>query len=380
MSLEQIIAELIESKKEGDYWDFKREHHHDTNELIKDIICLANTVRHNGDRYLIFGIDNSFQPVNFNKKEQSIIIDSLSKADFAGQNYPDVYLHDIQYLNQTLQVLVIKDKAEKPYYLEKDKITRNNNKEKIIKAGTIYSRVRDKNTANDSVASPSDIEKMWRERFGLDLSPLERFEAYLSDYNNWIKTSDKKWYYKEFPEFTIEIINTEDYRDDFCQSWHNNCFPNPSVYQDEVAFRYHQTELYEKRMLLYLDGAKYHLPLPEMATINPTNTFEFQNSYYYFCLDSFNGKFLQFIIKNMPQDNDPLPGILLLVFDTEQQKHDFERYICDNINILNHIKKQVMNSEENIDKRSKFISELKTVFEVWKNSKSSDSKSISFFI
>ena len=41
---------------EGDFWDFKQEWHQDMSELIKDIICFANTA-HSENCYLIFGVN-----------------------------------------------------------------------------------------------------------------------------------------------------------------------------------------------------------------------------------------------------------------------------------------------------------------------------------
>lgn len=37
------IMNLIASKTEGQYWDFKREPHKNNESLVHDILCLANT-------------------------------------------------------------------------------------------------------------------------------------------------------------------------------------------------------------------------------------------------------------------------------------------------------------------------------------------------
>ena len=51
-----IVYELVHSKREGNYWDYKREWHSDKVELLHDIICLANNLEHN-ESYLIIGVD-----------------------------------------------------------------------------------------------------------------------------------------------------------------------------------------------------------------------------------------------------------------------------------------------------------------------------------
>ncbi len=64
--LTQTIINLIERKKEGAYWDFKRQHHTNNGNLVHDILCLANA-DHQGERYLIFGVndgDFSLQAIN----------------------------------------------------------------------------------------------------------------------------------------------------------------------------------------------------------------------------------------------------------------------------------------------------------------------------
>ena len=51
------ILNLINNKTEGQYWDFKREPHKNNESLLHDILCLANA-KHNGDRFLIIGVDD----------------------------------------------------------------------------------------------------------------------------------------------------------------------------------------------------------------------------------------------------------------------------------------------------------------------------------
>ena len=40
---ENEIAELIERKAEGSYWDFKQEWHSNNVDLLHDIVCMANS-------------------------------------------------------------------------------------------------------------------------------------------------------------------------------------------------------------------------------------------------------------------------------------------------------------------------------------------------
>ena len=108
IDLAETIERLIATKKEGDYWDFKLEPHTKAGDLIKDIICLANTPRHAGDRYIIFGVDDSGSVVGLpsaSHRTQADIVNTLSNAGFAGGNYPDVYLHEVELQDCQLEVL-----------------------------------------------------------------------------------------------------------------------------------------------------------------------------------------------------------------------------------------------------------------------------------
>ena len=51
------VLNLASRKTESRYWDFKLQHHENNAELIHDILCLANA-EHDGQRYLIFGVED----------------------------------------------------------------------------------------------------------------------------------------------------------------------------------------------------------------------------------------------------------------------------------------------------------------------------------
>ena len=157
--LSRITAELIATGKEGDHWDFKREPHSKAGTLIHDIICLANSTRHTGDRYIIYGVDDTGSVIGLqspSKWTQANIVNTLSTAGFAGGVYPDICLHQIFLQGQLLEILVIKDRYAKPYYLQKEYDVRGVR----LHAGTIYTRTRYSNTSRHRVAPFRDIEQM----------------------------------------------------------------------------------------------------------------------------------------------------------------------------------------------------------------------------
>ena len=93
-SLIELIEELIRTKREDDWWDFKQCHYEDSASLLHDSICLANN-RSNRDAYLIFGVeDNTFNIIGVEndpkRKKQQNVVDFLRLPNFAGQTRPRV--------------------------------------------------------------------------------------------------------------------------------------------------------------------------------------------------------------------------------------------------------------------------------------------------
>ena len=89
----ELIRKIRTQKREADYWDVKQEWHEKTEDLIKDIICFANTV-HDKDCFLIFGINDYLKVCGMEKERtnQCFILDTLSKLQFAGDVQPDIEL------------------------------------------------------------------------------------------------------------------------------------------------------------------------------------------------------------------------------------------------------------------------------------------------
>lgn len=55
-SLPKLVSDLANLKREGSYWDFKREWHGNKADLLHDIICMANNPE-DTTGLLIIGID-----------------------------------------------------------------------------------------------------------------------------------------------------------------------------------------------------------------------------------------------------------------------------------------------------------------------------------
>ena len=77
---------------------------------------------------------------------------------------------------------------------------------------------------------------MWRQRFGLDLSPSERFKQLLKKPDEWFEDfgNIEYAYHKDFPEFRIEVTEPEEMWELFCEF-----YPNTKGYFGKAIFKYH---------------------------------------------------------------------------------------------------------------------------------------------
>jgi len=303
------------------------------------VLCLANQSSYEGDRYLIFGVDDdgSLAGIEFQRK-QADIIDMLRNASFSGNSFPDVYLKDITISGQKIKVLIIKDNPEdRPYYLEKSctETKPTNNKAVTVNAGAIYTRIRDSNTPKDATASRFEVEKMWRQRFGLDSNPLERITRYLLDFEGWEEKKDDEdgavWYYKSFAEFTIHRPAESKNKVEAHESWVRYALaPNSEVYN--LDLKYHQTILHRESILSYDDWQEYY-PVPHNTRAASLTKFGDEGSifYYYLVSDVLKFSILQFFQKRRLCFESQIEGGRvsppLIIFKDENEVDEFIGYL-----------------------------------------------------
>ena len=258
------ITELVEMKTEGTHWDFKLQHHANNAELIHDILCLANA-EHEGLRYLIFGVEDKTYTLHSidgstGRKSQADIAglfrDNAHK--FFQSRTPTFYLSELRLAGKLLDALVIEDRPYKPHYLVEDYRSGS----KVVRAGHIYTRHNDTNTPMNEFAPPHEIERMWRERFGLDQPPLERAKIYLADPKAWIPVSDGGFfgtpydYHCNFPEFTLRTADAEEIlaRN---EEWTRGEIRRDNNHAWYYELYYHQTLLARVRGVTFDDGKKW---------------------------------------------------------------------------------------------------------------------------
>lgn len=216
--LTELVESLICTGREDDWWDFKECYHEDRAALLHDIICLANN-RADRDTYLILGVrDKTFEIMGVEndpqRRNQQNIVDFLSQKEFAGQIRPRVEVRTIRLEGHEVDVFIIKNSTDVPYYLIESYTDKKYKpdppkKGKTVQAFHIYTRVMDNNTPIDKSADIRDVEYLWKKRFGLLQTPLEQVKILLRKPDEWAE-EDSRYYHKLFPQYTISIEYEED--------------------------------------------------------------------------------------------------------------------------------------------------------------------------
>ena len=273
--LEQLIRE---NTAEAAHVDFKRDWHDNNAKLIHDVLCLVNA-DYNGDRFLLFGVNDEANIVgldngNQNRKDNAKLFDLLRTSNF--NRLPEIDIYTLQINNADVDIIQIGNTAHKPYFLTKDKTVQG----ATVKAGAIYSRNGSSNTPITSSATEAEIEKMWRERFGLDQSPVKRIKNYLLDADEWIY-DQSNGFYNPFPEFTIrENFDAPDNLD-ADQEWSRSEIGyhyTPGNCASQMLIYYHQTCL-GKIHLVTFDGTKKCIVAPRWEAVGA-------GRFYYYLKDS----------------------------------------------------------------------------------------------
>lgn len=196
--LNNKIRSLINLETEGAYWDFKQEWHLNKADLLHDIICMANNLE-DCDAYIIIGVTDSGVVCGVsetNRKSQQNLIDFLKDKEFAGGVRPTVYVQCLDIDDKPVDVIIVKNTANTPYYLDKEYDG--------LHKGNIYTRVVDTNTPKNSCADIDKVEWLWKKRFGLVGSFEHRLKRILLS-DGWICEDKGEWQEHFFNEFYPEI-------------------------------------------------------------------------------------------------------------------------------------------------------------------------------
>lgn len=260
-------------ENESEYLDFKSEWYKENKELIFDILCMANSDA-SSDRYLIIGVKTNekthkktFYNItrDINRKSHENITQLL--LDNSINRLPLIRVEQIKHSRKTLDIIIISNTSNKPYFLLQDLSYTKCNKNRVIRAGVVYTRNGGVNTPINSTASEYQIAKMWEERFGLTLPPINRLKKYVYDTENWEYYDDEYGnsiaFYKPFPEFTAYVAQAETTCPRNKEGWLNTIGES---YDCKIIFKYHTT-IIKTLIAAHVDNFKYIAVTPDWYDI-----------------------------------------------------------------------------------------------------------------
>lgn len=329
--------------------DFKEKWHTSKALLLHDVLNMANNETYE-DSYIIIGVDENkdFSLVDvstdINRYDQNRLNNLLrsTKAVFAADNIPIVKLETIQIDDCIIDIIIIKSTDKVPYYLMEDYVEStspsNGKKDKItVHSSNIYIRRNDSNTPINKCATEIEIEKLWRKRFGLDLSVQDKFVKILSKKEDWDDYEDI-YFHKFIPDFSFKI-KLEDCNDTYHRISYSyrQCDNNQHTYILEYYFR--NLKIGEFLVDL-LDGGRMTFVRPNTGYITAydssgRNTY----SYLYFIKDDARSKINDILVDLNNFDHKSIMNIIkdyVIFFDNEEQKNEYDKYVSENItSILN---------------------------------------------
>lgn len=349
-SLLDIVTHFLQAGKEGDSWDFKQEWHNDIADLLKDIICFANTT-HYEDCFIIFGISNDLKPNQMTKPRrlQADILDALSKLYFAGGNVPKISVDMLEMDGIQIDVLCIYNSDNTPLYLTKPYGK--------MRAGCIYTRVGDKNTPDNGNAGIGEIESLWKKRFGLTKPPLSYIFDRLQNKNEWNESGE--YFYNIYrPEFSLHKYYDEDdarSRDEFysyAQTNEATSFLTLDIIANGTVLTSYQ--------LVSLDSGRLCIPVPQWGFLNIGR--QEDRAYKYYVTESDTYRLLRFMYD--PSNMDERCAFdehlrVVLLYHSEEERNYFENYIS-----VFHDKLKAL--EESLDDYDYVVTETETKTKVYK--------------
>lgn len=337
LSTLRIVEILISKGYEGEYWDYKQEWHTNMEDLLKDIICFANTP-HDKNCYLLFGVNDSGKIEGMKKarRKQADILEALDNLWFAGDKKPEISVETILMEGVEIDVLTVFNTENTPIYLKR--------KYGKMFAGCIYMRKGDKNTPDCGMADIDDVEKLWKKRFGLLQFPLDYILSRLKYPLEWKQQGDT--YYNIYrPEYKLKITDDDDHKK---PEFYAYAMTNESTFYEIVQIISGNTIL-DQYQLVVLDSGRYKTPTPEWGFIGH-DKYGLNNRiiYKYFIIGSERYKLYRFFLDGENEEaiyaNKELMQVILL-FETEEEHDQFEAYIEDN-------QEQVVELAEKIDRYS----------------------------
>ena len=372
LEVENIIKELLSKGYEGGYWDYKEDYTSCKEDKLIDIICMANNIE-GRDAYLIYGVDDNgvvkgIETTTATRYTTKTVTEFLRSKPFAGQYIPKVSVEVVKIDGHELDVLIIYNTRNTPYYLT-EKFNPSHDNKKMLLPGAIYTRINDINTPRIQTASFEHTEYLWRRRFGIDMTPSEKLLRLLDNPEDWSETRwdiDRHSYNIHNPEYQINVLESQDAYETL-----SYFYDDERMLYAPLKLNYLTTTLYETE-LWYMDMGRCLIPKPERK-------YDIEHGVYYYYIekDSLNGKLLPLFAYGKSQCCDRSGReVPVLIFENKEMRTEFESWLADNLFIKEKYIADLENSaifqhirgkEEKNGKSASGVLEVAVAFKFYKN-------------
>lgn len=243
-------------------------------------------------------------------------------------------------------------------------------------SGCIYTRIGDKNTPDNGNADVTDIENLWQKKLGLTKPPIEYIYDRLHNKAEWT-LSDYGYYNVYRPEYTMEILSTED---DLEAEFYAYAMPNSNTSYEKLNIKYQSTIL-DSYQIVVLDGGRLQIPTPTWGYVcHDNHGLHSKHCYKYYVCGSKRHRLLRFLYD--PQNGDHRYAFMhfqevVVFFYSDEERLGFEAYIEEHQNLLSskiseitrfdHIKTDSDRKTELYRERLKAGIALNALLEEWRN-------------
>ncbi|MBD8590271.1 ATP-binding protein [Peribacillus simplex] len=317
---QELIQDLISRGYEGDYWDYKEEWHSDNEKLIHDILCFSNT-SHDRDCYLIVGVSDNgdIKGIN-NRKKQADVVDMLRSIQFAGDSVPNIEIMNLRIEEKDVDVLIIKNSDNVPFYIKK-----RNKKFNKIQEGYIYTRTGDSNTPINQNSNYNVIESLWKKRIGIDKPVKEKILKLLADKVNW-EGNIEGYYHTLYPEYNLLF---GEYERDRSPMFYSALQTDTIMSYEPLYACYNGMKVHEFELAI-LDGGRYLTNIPERGFIYLDEYHQKYIHYRFFTKGTIEYNLHRFLFNEESDDAIIAKrefSKLILYFDSFHEKQSFENHV-----------------------------------------------------
>lgn len=222
-------------------------------------------------------------------------------------------------------MIIVKNSFDTPYYLTESY--------QDVYKSNIYTRVMDTNTPKPNSADINHIEYLWKKRFRLHETPLEKFHYFLRTPNDWADSpfehTDTR-FYRYAPEYRI-VSTKDENRDGYEYYLFSQTDPRPHWYNMQLF--YHQT-IIDAFQEMGMDGGRWSAIAPERSAIyeNGDHFSDCKSYYGYYIKDSLRYTLHTFLggEHKEPYEYRKYMEVILL-FSSIEEKNMFETYVIENM-------------------------------------------------